>query len=138
EMQNMHDWLDEGGKVFATHYHYVWFKDGPADFQKVATWATPLFNAAIGLGTYDIDATFPKGAVFSEWLSNLGATSAMNQITLAAVADSVATVTPPTQRWIYGPDGASTDVKYMSFLTPVGGAAPAADAGSEATGSYCG
>ena len=29
-MENMHTWLDEGGKVFATHYHYTWFKDGPA------------------------------------------------------------------------------------------------------------
>ena len=27
--QALHDWLDEGGKVFATHYHYTWFKNSP-------------------------------------------------------------------------------------------------------------
>ena len=27
--QALHDWLDEGGKVFATHFHYTWFKNGP-------------------------------------------------------------------------------------------------------------
>ena len=37
--QAMHDWLNEGGKVFATHFHYTWFKNSPAaDFQNVATW----------------------------------------------------------------------------------------------------
>ena len=37
--QALHDWLDEGGKVFATHYHYTWFKNSPhADFKDVATW----------------------------------------------------------------------------------------------------
>src|ERR1035438_3946301 len=30
--QAMHDWLDEGGKVFATHFHYTWFKNGPPAF----------------------------------------------------------------------------------------------------------
>ena len=38
----LHDWLDEGGKVFATHFHYTWFKNGPADFQGVATLAREL------------------------------------------------------------------------------------------------
>src|SRR5581483_1626810 len=32
--KNLHDWLAEGGKVFASHYHYTWFRDSPdADFQ---------------------------------------------------------------------------------------------------------
>jgi hypothetical protein len=32
--QALHDWLDEGGKVFASHYHYTWFRNSPdADFQ---------------------------------------------------------------------------------------------------------
>jgi hypothetical protein len=134
EMQNMHDWLNEGGKVFATHFHYVWFKDGPADFQAAAGWRG--FSAAFGAGTYDIDTTFAKGAVFSQWLGNVGALSGTNTITLAAVADSVSTVKAPTQRWIYDPS--TTDVKYLSLLTPIGGAPKAPDAGPETPPSYCG
>ena len=36
--QAMHDWLGEGGKVFATHFHYTWFMNGPSDFQGLASW----------------------------------------------------------------------------------------------------
>ena len=39
--QAMHDWLNEGGKVFATHFHYTWFANGPTDFRNVANWLGP-------------------------------------------------------------------------------------------------
>jgi hypothetical protein len=135
EMQNMHDWLNEGGKVFATHFHYVWFQDGPADFRGVAGWQGTPLDVAFGGGTYDIDTTFPKGSVLAQWLKNVGATTG-NTIALNGVADSVSTVKAPTQQWIYGPDRQSKDVKYLSFLTPIGGANPTS--GTETTGSYCG
>ncbi len=36
---SMYDYLNAGGKVFATHYHYTWFKDSPQDeFKQVAQW----------------------------------------------------------------------------------------------------
>jgi hypothetical protein len=133
DIQNMHDWLNEGGKVFATHFHYVWFKNGPTDFQNAATWLG--FSAAFGLGQqYTIDTSFPKGKVLHDWLANLGLLNG-NTIPLNFVANSVSTVNPPTQRWIYD---SSNNVKYLSLLTPVGGAPKAADSGAEAPKSYCG
>ncbi len=127
----MHDWLNEGGKMFATHFHYVWFKDGPADFQNAAQWQG--FSGGFLSGQYDIDTTFPKGKVLHDWLANVGALTG-NTIAMNGVASSVTTVNPPTQRWIYD---TSNNVKYLSLLTPVGGAPKAADAG-EANPSYCG
>jgi hypothetical protein len=72
-------------------------------------------------------------------------------IALSGVANSVSTVNmPPATRWIYDPnasltaDGGTTtgDVKYLSFLTPIGGIPGSADAGTdagEANGpQYCG
>ncbi|MGH7269082.1 MAG: hypothetical protein ACREJ3_01515 [Polyangiaceae bacterium] len=133
---NMHDWLDEGGKVFATHFHYTWFKNGPADFQGTATW----LGSSNGdqTGTYPIDTSFPKGMVLQEWLANLGFATG-NSIALNGVANSVSTVNPPTQRWIYDSSN-NNDVKYMSFLTPIGGmkAAVGADASTESGPKYCG
>jgi hypothetical protein len=141
--QALHDWLDEGGKVFASHYHYTWFRNSPAaDFQGVATWAQSGNNDGAQTSTtpYDIDTTFPKGATFGTWLGNVNALNSAGpppDILLSPVADSVATVNPPTTRWIY--DSASpNDVKYMSFETPIGGVAPPPDAGAEAAKNYCG
>jgi len=131
-IQNMHDWLNEGGKMFGTHFHYIWFKDGPPEFQKAATWLGT--SAGIQTGTYDIDTTFPKGKVLHDWLVGVNALTG-NQITLTGVASSVSTVNPPTQRWIYDTSG---NVKYLSLLTPVGGAPRAPDAGAEQIPSYCG
>jgi hypothetical protein len=139
--QALHDWLDEGGKVFATHFHYTWFKNSPqADFQGVATWlgnSTGRDNAL-----YSIDTTFPKGKVFNQWLGLVKALSG-TQINLTGVAESVSTVNAPTQRWIYNPaqdpqSNQSNNTKYLSFLTPIGGIPiKTADAG-ETTAQYCG
>ncbi len=136
-MQAMHDWLDEGGKVFATHFQYTWFKNNPnADFQNVATWLGT--SAAFGAGNDTIDTSFPKGKTFSDWLSSVGALT-NGAIALNGVATSVSTVNAPTSRWIYDNTTMPADTKYLSFDTPVGGAPIPADAGPEVTGKqYCG
>jgi hypothetical protein len=136
--QAMHDWLNEGGKVFATHFHYTWFKNGPPDFQSIATW----LGSSVGSGTCTnctIDTSLPSGKDFQTWLQGVGALSGSG-ITLTGVADSVSTVNQSTTtRWIYGSSGlntGATDTKYLSFETPIGGID--VDAG-EATGKkYCG
>jgi hypothetical protein len=126
----LHDWLNEGGKVFASHYHYTWFKDGPPDFANVATWLGT--STANGTGNFTIDTSFPKGMTYHDWLENVGALNRNGTITLNSVATSVSTVNPPTTRWIYNSNNDYT--KYLSFLTPIGGIAPApvADAGTPA------
>ncbi len=139
----MHDWLGEGGKVFATHYHYYWFEHGPADFMGVASWGNAGFlDPAIGAGNYDINTTFAGGATFDQWLGNVGALNGDGTITLTTVAASINTVNAPTLQWIYGPaatgdSGVVDPTKYLSFGTPIGGITPA-DAGAESAKQYCG
>ncbi len=116
----LHDWLNEGGKVFASHYHYTWFKDGPADFRNVANWLGP--STADAMGNFAIDTSFPKGMTYHDWLQNVGALGRNGTIALNSVATSVSTVNPPTTRWIY--NSSNNDTKYLSFLTPIGGIAP--------------
>jgi len=136
--QAMHDWLNEGGKVFATHFHYTWFKNGPPDFQSIATW----LGYSIGSGTCTnctIDTSLPSGKNFQAWLQGVGALTG-GGITLNGVADSVSTVnTATTTRWIYGSSGqntGATDTKYLSFETPIGGIS--VDAGEMPAKKYCG
>jgi hypothetical protein len=139
----MHDWLGEGGKVFATHYHYYWFEDGPADFQTVATWGNAGFlDPAIGAGNYNINTTFSGGMTFNSWLGNVGALNTDGTITLTNVAASINTVNAPTLQWIYGggsigDSGIIDPTKYMSFGTPIGGIT-LPDSGAESGKQYCG
>jgi hypothetical protein len=136
--QALHDWLDEGGKVFATHYQYTWFKNSPAaEFRNIATWLGPSNGEDNAL--YAIDTTFPKGMVFAQWLGTVGDLTG-SQIPLQNVAESVGAVSTSAQRWIYNPamdpqSGQSNDTKYLSLPTPVGGIPVGPDAGPP---QYCG
>lgn len=111
----LQEYANKGGRVFASHYHYYWFKHGPSDFQSTATWT--------GGGTsspYLIDMSFPKGKAFGEWLVNVGASTKLGEIGLDAVKNDVGAVNAATtQRWVYKTSGGES-VKYLSFATPVG------------------
>jgi hypothetical protein len=133
-LQFMHDWLSEGGKVFATHFQYYWFQSGPADFQEVATWTG--FSAGIGSGNYAVDTSFLAGEDFDQWLKSPDVEAAAGTtIALDGVADSVSAVSQNATRWIYDPS--TGNPKYLSFLTPIGGARTP-DGGLSEGEPYCG
>jgi hypothetical protein len=144
-MSNMRTWLNNGGKMFGTHFHYTWFSDGPtygcpacSDLAGTANWLG--VSGGIGTGNYTIDTSFYGGKILQQWMQNLGLVTG-NQVTLDGVANSVGTVNSAAQRWIYDP--ASNSTKYLTVLTPIGGVVPgsaAADAGkSDSSGPhYCG
>jgi hypothetical protein len=119
-LDNMRDYTNGGGRVFATHYHYYWFKNEPAS-ATVASWGTPTILS----GDYLVDTSFPKGSDFADWLQNVHATTTRGDVPLNEddVTDSVKTVNPAqAQRWIYQGTGSSYATKYMTFNTPVGSA----------------
>jgi hypothetical protein len=109
-MTAMHDWLGEGGKLFATHFHYTWFMNSPAsDFRNVATWLGP--SGVNGMGTYQIDTSRmapgpERGPEFAKWLSMVGDASGAG-VPLRSAANSVSTVNvTSTKRWIFDPNSA--------------------------------
>jgi hypothetical protein len=115
-MQHMSDYLNRGGRVFASHFHYVWFKHGPDMLPDTAMWVP---NSSARDGTFRINESFPRGAAFAEWLVNVNATPVRGQIDLSDVrhnADGVDDfISTP---WVYQDDPHS--VKYFSFNTPAG------------------
>jgi hypothetical protein len=114
---SMHDYLNAGGKVFASHYQTVWFEESPSsDFQNIATWADDGLGSD---GAFAINESFPKGQKFSAWLENLGAAS-NGVIALSNtrnVADSIGT---SAVAWI-SPSAALPTNKpmYFAFNTPL-------------------
>jgi hypothetical protein len=109
-----------GGRVFATHYNYVWLEDNAA-FQGVANWiaddsiATAAIPATINQG-------FPEGATLAKWLQGIGATSTLGQMPLTDTRADQRGVNAPTQSWatLNYSDGRVTDpVMQFTFDTPI-------------------
>lgn len=109
---NLRDYLDTGGRVFATHYHYTWFKNSPQpDWQQTADWG----SGAGSDGVHDVDMSFPKGAAFAEWLLAVNASSTLGKIQLTEIRDSLKGVRAPAQSWIQKD---ANNVRYFTFNTP--------------------
>ena len=119
--QNMLDYLNTGGKVFASHFHYVWFRYGPSLLPTVAAASNGWLGSSSGSNTYtsSIDTSFPKGAALADWLlgSEVSASTMRGQISLNNVANSLKNINPGVARlWI----SANNESKYVSFNTPIG------------------
>jgi hypothetical protein len=109
---SMIDYTAMGGRVFATHFHYTWFKNSPdQNWQHVANW-----NGSGGSGLYDVDTSFPKGQAFADWLVSVNASSTPGTIQLTDVTGEVGKVNPPAQSWIKKTD---SQVRYFSFNAPI-------------------
>jgi hypothetical protein len=116
---NLKTYLDSGGRVFASHFHYTWFKNGPAALSTTASWVT---NSSAGNQTVDIDTTFAKGEAFADWLVAVSASTTRGKVPMTELRRNVTAVpgagAPPdrSRRWIHAPNG---DTKFYSFNAPV-------------------
>ncbi len=121
----LYEYLNAGGKVFATHYHYVWFQNSPEpEFQNIATFEG--FGSGSGSGDFDVNMTlpdgspFPKGEKMAEWLVATHASSTLGKVPLKAVRNSVKTLNEPGLSWIqkHG-DPSASPTNYFTFNTPI-------------------
>jgi hypothetical protein len=125
---NLRDYLNAGGRVFATHYHYSWVRPSgslpagePPDLASIATFTgtQSAFN-----GLVEIDETFPKGAALAEWLSYFGdPAQAKGQFHVNNARRHTTSLDENlARRWVYrGPDS-TLDVErniYFSFNAPI-------------------
>ena len=116
EMQNMVDYAAAGGRVFATHYSYVWFENNPdAGWKGAATWAHTGSVPAPLPGF--LNTSFPKGQAMAEWLQTVGATTTLGQLDISDPRVDAPTANAPSQTWITSKAPAST--QSFSFNTPL-------------------
>jgi hypothetical protein len=150
-------YLNAGGRVFSSHYHYAWFAGpleggqsyaAPADWSNLATWALDqsLDQGPIG-GIIDQTLNgstnpFPKGVALQKWLSGVGALGQGGvpgtelSIFSPRYNATVGATNTPSQPWITSDSsGQQGATMYFSFDTPVMTAPPPPDS----TGpTYCG
>jgi len=110
----LRDYIDVGGRVFATHYHYNWFQgDAPADLQSVASF-TSDFNPFEGL--VDIDQTFPKGEALAEWMVFVDGSSPLGQFNVVDGRQHTLSVDTNLARiWVRY----QQTTEYFSFNAPI-------------------
>jgi hypothetical protein len=115
--QNMQDYADLGGRVFASHWHNFWIEFGPDPFPMAAT-----FNHRADLVDIesDIDTSYEKGMAMAEWLMNVDASTTFAKLPIVDAQHTVDAVDLAT-RWIYLDDTANgfPSVQYLSFNTPM-------------------
>ena len=141
--QALLDYASNGGRVCASHYHYVWFDIGPFGNFPLARWTTgaqivvPDDSAAAPgdvLTTLPSGQPFPEGTALAAWLAVVGALASGSDGgggTLpiwyarhnADVIAGSALATP----WIaldpsVANNGGAT--QYLSFEAPIGSASP--------------
>ena len=114
--QNIIDYTSVGGRVFASHYSYVWLYNDPP-FSGTASWVPNSARPQDPL-TGIIDTTFPKGQAFDAWLGVVHALSAPGQIAIHVPRHDAVSVVTPAQRWIYS--AAPASLQHYTFNTPVG------------------
>ena len=149
----LEDYLNAGGRVFASHYHYAWFTNPtesgqsytpPADWgSNLATWTVGSNGGAQSNGKIvqtlnGSTQPFVKGQALLQWLGLNGALGVLNAppmelpIIPPRYNSQVGPTNKPSQSWIN--DDKNGFAMYFSFDTPVN-AMPQADGGPP---NYCG
>jgi hypothetical protein len=136
--QALMDYASEGGRVFASHYQYVWFDVGPFGDYPLARWTSGAQIVVSGdqaaapgdvVTTLGNGQTFPEGVALQTWLGNVGALSnGQLPIWYARHNADVAPSNPISTPWIAldnsvgSPNEGAT--QYFSFDTPIQSAQP--------------
>ena len=111
------NFANAGGRVFATHYEYVWLNTN-AGFQSTVDWAVggPDPTPDPGTGVINQNQSFPKGIQLASWLTDVGASSTPGEITISTLRNDQTGAISPTASWMT--DG--SDIMQFTFNTPVG------------------
>ena len=123
-IQNLVNYTSAGGRLFVTHYSYVWTAFDPP-FNTVANWVPDAPQAHDPPDPFSgiLDTSFPKGLAFQDWLSNVGALT-NGDLMIQQVRDDVGPVNLDAgTRWIYGPNPNNTTTpvctQHLTFNTPI-------------------
>jgi hypothetical protein len=113
----MYDYLNQGGRVFGSHYQDVWLARGPTPLPSLAEFDN---QADLGDVSAQVVTTFPKGQALSEWLANAGASPTKGEVAIVAAQHNIVRENPEyAQRWI-ATAAPKESVQYISANTPLG------------------
>jgi len=128
---NLKGYLDLGGRVFASHFHYTWYEKNAAGqpnnpLNVTANWVKND-DADPQNQNVTIDQTFAKGKDFATWMDTVKGTTAPGSglVPMTELRRNVTSVPktgqPPetSRRWLYATQQ-NDDTKFFTFNTPLG------------------
>ena len=140
---NVINYANAGGRVFATHYSYVWLTNStgsissntaPVPWSQSATWHVNQGSYNSSTGTVDTSlqgdaGTQTRRIAFADWLQQVGASTTLGQIPVNVVRndfDAVNTAAAtmagtPVQQWLTttAASGAFDGPLHYTFDTPI-------------------
>jgi hypothetical protein len=119
--ENIEAYADQGGLLFLAHHQSYWLRNGSAAWQGLASFREGDAGTISALPA-SVDRSFPKGEALATWLVDAGVSAVFGELVIGKVATSIESVTPPTQRWLYGPlepDAVDEDIFSLTARTPV-------------------
>jgi hypothetical protein len=119
ELANFISFANAGGRVYSSHYSYVWMYNNPP-FNGVANW---LGSSGGGGQTPDpgvatINTTFTAGNTLAQWLELVGASTTQGQMPISTLKHDINGVIAPTQSWMTL-NTTGNPVMQMVFDTPI-------------------
>jgi len=126
--QNIIDYTSAGGRLFTTHYGYVWIYGNAGNpvqppFPSTGTWVPQSCDSYSTPLPVTVDQTFPKGASFAQWLVNVGASTAAGTLTLIESRHDLFQTDGGAQQWLFTNIGSCSGnppaVEHMTFNTPL-------------------
>jgi len=124
----MTGYLRRGGRIFGSHYAYVWLRDSPDPMFATAATVAPN-GPGVPKGPLIVDTTFPKGKALADWMKFLDPTITYGQIVSDQVFnDVIGVMRPAAQSWAttptpnpFGSGGAlPSRPRIVTINTPVG------------------
>ncbi len=139
-VQNLVRYTNAGGRLFTTHFGYVWTQPG---WPQAADWRPRLADLYNSTFNVTVDRSFPKGQAFSDWLYNVGASVDAGSLPLFESRHDVVSVNPGSTRWLYGDIPAANpqgSIQHLTFNTPFldGGSPGDGGTGDGGTAAQCG
>jgi hypothetical protein len=136
DLDAMEAYANMGGRVFASHWHNIWFggnfqDDNPGNLDPViARWA-PIATCTASDGNPGnpvlIDEqSNPKGTLFADWMVNVGGSTTRGEFSLTGGTDRRTALTLDTaqaERWVQtrnaGSNPAMGGPQMFQFTTPI-------------------
>src|SRR5262249_47924487 len=120
--QNIIDYTSAGGRLFTTHYGYVWMAFAQDRVPSTGVWAPGSCDSYSTPLPVTVDQSFPKGASFAQWLVNVGASVDAGSLTLIESRHDLLATDGGSQQWLYtniaSCPGNPPAVEHMTFNTP--------------------
>lgn len=118
-------YADAGGRLFTTHYSYIYLQRGGTanPFFGTAAWSTDHSQQLSATASVDTDPSVnPKGAAFADWLTAINALSTTSPPTmvLTEARHDVTSVVAPTRQWLHYYPGGQEAPLHFDFNAPVG------------------